>query len=761
MATNKEKLQILVEAQGIAKTKAQLNTLEKSMGGVGKVSNTMKFAVAGAAAAVGVGLFKGLSASIRVGKEFEQSMANVKAVSGATDVQFRALEKSAMALGASTKFTASEVAGLQTEYAKLGFTATEINNVTKGTLDLASAVGADLAEAATVAGSTLRGFGMDTKNTTRVTDVMAKSFSSSALDMQKFSDSMKYVAPVAKLAGFGVEGTTAMLGQLANAGIDGSMAGTALRKIFLELSNESSKLSDRLGGPISSVDELVPALQKLNDEGVSTAEMKDLVGQRAVSAFSILLDGAGDVDVLTESLRGAGGSAKEMADIQLATLEGKLTIMMSALSALGITIFKLIDGPINLLVTGFTGLINITDDVLSFFTESEVAAKKSTKTMKQHEASIRGIIKANKDLTISQQEQLLEESQNKLNKLTQEYIMARDNAEMMTFVWKERNAVHLETIRLREEEGLAQHEAASQALALVNEMQRQTDLEIANRDAILESVNAQGEQVAAAQERIDQLKQEAEIKAALKEAEGNGENGENGGTTEAEKNAVKLSELDAFLIEEHKIRLKSQGLELEMQEAHYTALAQTEAERDAIEEIFAKKKQQRKRQEINDTMASVSSLASMAAEANTKFAGSEKASARLKQIAAVANAYMAASDTFMSFGGWPLGVIPAGIALSTGLAQAKEIEKSIGQMKTAATGMDEIVDQPTTILAGEAGPEQVSITPLEGPNVAGPGGGGGENITVKIEGNVMTQEFVENELADAIKSAMRKGRFLS
>ena len=761
MATNKEKLQILVEAQGIAKTKAQLNTLEKSMGGVGKVSNTMKFAVAGAAAAVGVGLFKGLSASIRVGKEFEQSMANVKAVSGATDVQFRALEKSAMALGASTKFTASEVAGLQTEYAKLGFTATEINNVTKGTLDLASAVGADLAEAATVAGSTLRGFGMDTKNTTRVTDVMAKSFSSSALDMQKFSDSMKYVAPVAKLAGFGVEGTTAMLGQLANAGIDGSMAGTALRKIFLELSNESSKLSDRLGGPISSVDELVPALQKLNDEGVSTAEMKDLVGQRAVSAFSILLDGAGDVDVLTESLRGAGGSAKEMADIQLATLEGKLTIMMSALSALGITIFKLIDGPINLLVTGFTGLINITDDVLSFFTESEVAAKKSTKTMKQHEASIRGIIKANKDLTISQQEQLLEESQNKLNKLTQEYIMARDNAEMMTFVWKERNAVHLETIRLREEEGLAQHEAASQALALVNEMQRQTDLEIANRDAILESVNAQGEQVAAAQERIDQLKQEAEIKAALKEAEGNGENGENGGTTEAEKNAVKLSELDAFLIEEHKIRLKSQGLELEMQEAHYTALAQTEAERDAIEEIFAKKKQQRKRQEINDTMASVSSLASMAAEANTKFAGSEKASARLKQIAAVANAYMAASDTFMSFGGWPLGVIPAGIALSTGLAQAKEIEKSIGQMKTAATGMDEIVDQPTTILAGEAGPEQVSITPLEGPNVAGPGSGGGENITVKIEGNVMTQEFVENELADAIKSAMRKGRFLS
>ena len=365
MATSKEKLQIIVDAQGIAKTKAQLKAMEKQTGAAGKSFIGMAAGIAGATVAL-LAIGKGLSFAIRVGKEFEQSMANVKAISGATGSEFKALEANARKLGASTKFTASEVAGLQTSFAKLGFTSSEINKVTKGTLALAAATGSDLATSASVAGNTLRGFGLDVKNTGKVTDVMAKSFSSSALDMQKFSDSMKYVAPVAKLAGFEIEGTTAMLGQLANAGIDGSMAGTALRKIFLELSDESSTLSERLGGPIESVDELIPALERLNEEGVTTAEMKDMVGQRAISAFSILLEGAGDIDVLTESFRNSGGAAQAMADIQLDTLEGKLTIMNSAMEGLGIAIsdyllepFKSIIDVVTLVIGSITEFIEL------------------------------------------------------------------------------------------------------------------------------------------------------------------------------------------------------------------------------------------------------------------------------------------------------------------------------------------------------------------------------------------------------------------
>ena len=364
MATSKEKLQIIVDAQGIAKTKAQLKGMDSATGGATKSFGLMAAGIAGATVAL-YAMGKATSFAIRVSKEFEQGMANVKAISRATGAEFKALESNAKLLGRTTKFTATEVSGLQTEFAKLGFTTSEIQKVTKGTLALAAATGSDLATSAAVAGTTLRGFGLDASETGRVTDVMAKSFSSSALDMQKFTDSMKYVAPVAKLAGFGIEGTTAIMGQLANAGIDGSMAGTSLRKIFLELSNESSKLSKRLGGSVSSVDELIPALQRLNAEGVTTAEMKDLVGQRAISAFSIMLSGSEDVDTLAESLRNAGGAAQEMADIQLDTLEGKMTIMNSAMEGLGIAIGDKLSPAIQGAVEGFTGLLGVMTDIIT------------------------------------------------------------------------------------------------------------------------------------------------------------------------------------------------------------------------------------------------------------------------------------------------------------------------------------------------------------------------------------------------------------
>ena len=359
MATNKEKLQIIVDAQGIKKTRQQLKSLEKATGLSTKSFAGMASGILGVTTVL-YAFGKAAQFTVKVGKEFEQAMANVKAISNATNKEFKDLEQNAKLLGRSTKFTATEVANLQTEYAKLGFTASEINNVTKGTLDLASAVGSDLATSASVAGSTLRGFAMDTSETTRVTDIMAKSFSASALDMDKFSNSMTYVAPVAKLAGFEIEGTTAMLGQLANAGISGSMAGTSLRRIFLELSNESSKLSKRLGGSIKSVDELVPALEKLKLEGISTAEMKDLVGQRAISAFSVLIDGASDVDKLAESFRNAGGSAQRMAEIQLDTLQGRMTIAKSASEGLAIALMERMTPGLKNAVDGFTNLISST-----------------------------------------------------------------------------------------------------------------------------------------------------------------------------------------------------------------------------------------------------------------------------------------------------------------------------------------------------------------------------------------------------------------
>lgn len=270
-------------------------------------------------AAVGAGSFK-------LAADFEASMAKVKAVSGATASEFAALEKNALDLGSSTKFTATEVSGLQLEFSKLGFSAAEITKVTGATLALAQATGSDLATSAEVAGATLRGFGLDASETGRVTDVMAASFSSSALDMSSFQDSMKFVAPVAKAAGVSLEETTAMLAALANNGIKGSQAGTALRRIISDLGST--------GGNVAN------AIKRLANEGLNLADAKDEVGRSAQSALLVLSENIGVTDELTTSFGNATGTASEMAGIMDSTAEGSLAKMRSALEGAAIVIGK-------------------------------------------------------------------------------------------------------------------------------------------------------------------------------------------------------------------------------------------------------------------------------------------------------------------------------------------------------------------------------------------------------------------------------------
>jgi hypothetical protein len=259
---------------------------------------------------------------------FELQMSKVKAVSGATAEEFQALEEDAKRLGASTIFSASQVAELQTEFAKLGFTATEITQVTEATLALAQATDSDLARAAEVAGATLRGFGLDANETTRVTDVMAKSFSSSALDMEKFAESMKYVAPIANAAGVSIEETTSLLAVLANAGISGSQAGTSLRRILSELGSETGTTAEKIA--------------KLAAKGISMENAMDDVGRSAQSALLVLQKNVDTIPTLTTEFENAEGAAKEMASIMDNTTSGAMKGLASAFEGLMISIGEII-----------------------------------------------------------------------------------------------------------------------------------------------------------------------------------------------------------------------------------------------------------------------------------------------------------------------------------------------------------------------------------------------------------------------------------
>ena len=132
---------------------------------------------------------------------------------------------------------------------------------------------------------------------------------------------------------------------------------------------------------------------------------------------------------------------------------------------------------------------------------------------------------------------------------------------------------------------------------------------------------------------------------------------------------------------------------------------------------------------------------------------SEKAAKRVAQTQATVDMYASATAAYKAMVGIPLvgptlAVAAAASAVAAGVANIRNIEK-------AQYGMDEVVNKPTLILAGEAGAEQVSITPLEGENRDGPQGGGGVNLT--LNSPIMTKDFVEGELAEAIKTASRQG----
>jgi len=323
LATSKTNKTLIEKRKQLTAINRQLRTGGKNTAGWASALGSFQFkfnalgnVAANVTSAISRSVNRALRDAVKVVVDFDQAMADVKAITGATGKEFDALSDSARQLGGTTKFTASEVAKLQKEYAKLGLTTKEILKAQAATLDLAAATNTELPRAAEVVGITIRQFGLDAAEAGRVTDVMARSFTSSALDMEKFAEAMKFVGPAAKASGISLERTTAILGQLADAGISGSMAGTSLRQIMLALSKESGTFTEKIRAAAKG--------------GLDLAGASEEVQKRAATALLVLADGVDTVDAFTESLEDAAGAAKDMADVQLDTLAGQATLVKSA-----------------------------------------------------------------------------------------------------------------------------------------------------------------------------------------------------------------------------------------------------------------------------------------------------------------------------------------------------------------------------------------------------------------------------------------------
>jgi len=298
-----------------------------------------------------------ISQLITTGVDFARIRSTLLALNEGTNIDV--LIDDAKRLGSATEFTASQVGGLQIVLTKLGFNQQEILDATEATLNLATVTGEDLAQAGEVAAKTLRAFGLDSTQLVRVTDVMAKSFVRSALDLTKFRESMKTIAPIAKQLGFSIEDTTAFLAALTDAGIEGSMAGTALRSVFLKLADPTSELSLRLGDGVDSGEKLVAGLRELQDSGTDLAEILAITDVRSAAAFATILDGSDKVERLSKEFNNAAGSAANMAAIVRDDVRGDLDTATSAVEGLALNIFDSLEPAIRLVVQGFTGFISL------------------------------------------------------------------------------------------------------------------------------------------------------------------------------------------------------------------------------------------------------------------------------------------------------------------------------------------------------------------------------------------------------------------
>ena len=315
------------------------------------------------AAGLGYSLYKPVSQA----SDFESAMARVNAVAfsggnnrtaeqkAANAEAFKALQEQARELGRTTQYTAVQAAQTQENLARAGFSSNEIISAMPGLLSMAAAEGMDLANAADIAASTLRGFNLSADQTNRVADVLAQTSAASNTSIAALGDSMKYVAPVASGLGISVEEVSAMLGVMANAGIKGSQGGTALRAALNRLSKEPKAVAKALGelgiksrdadGNMRDMTELLTALQgKLKGMG-SADQMKylsNIFGTEAAAGMLAVMNSAvdgtlGQLKLLNYESNGILNEISEHIQIPIENLRAGMENALPAAQHLGIS----------------------------------------------------------------------------------------------------------------------------------------------------------------------------------------------------------------------------------------------------------------------------------------------------------------------------------------------------------------------------------------------------------------------------------------
>lgn len=305
----------------------------------------LKSSVLGFAAALGAGSM-GLKSFIDTAAAFEASVSKLSAILGTTPDKIKALTDDAKRLGETTKYTAAEATNLQIELAKLGLSRDEILKSTEAVLKFAQATDAGLAEAAALAGASLRMFGAEAAESARYTSAMAVATTKSALSFTYLQTAMPIVGPVAKAFNFTIEDTLALLGKLADAGFDASSAATATRNILLNLADSGGALAQALGGSAKTLPEIVEGLGRLKAQGVDLNTTLELTDKRSVAAFNAFLSSADSINTLRDSITGVEADLEQMAGTMADNIQGDVSALSSAWEALLLKFSESTNGPL-------------------------------------------------------------------------------------------------------------------------------------------------------------------------------------------------------------------------------------------------------------------------------------------------------------------------------------------------------------------------------------------------------------------------------
>lgn len=345
----------------------QINNTDQQFRGLKSTGEA--FTKVGGALTAGVTVpVMGIAASVvNTQMKFQDAMAKVQALSGASGAELKKLEDTAKQMGATTIFSASECADALGYMALAGWDANESAAGLPGVLNLAAASGMELAEASDMVTDYLTAFGLEADQAGRMADVLSYAQAHSNTTTQQLGDAFKNCAVNAHNAGMSLEETTAILGKLADQGLKGGEAGTALNAVIRDMTQKMKDGHIQIGNTKVAVQDANGNFRKMSDiiadvtkatdgmgDAEKTAALQSTFTADSIKAMGILCNtGADDIDKFTKALENSKGSAQKMSDMMNNTLSGSLKQLGSAWEALQLSLGDT-TGPLSLVIGMFT-----------------------------------------------------------------------------------------------------------------------------------------------------------------------------------------------------------------------------------------------------------------------------------------------------------------------------------------------------------------------------------------------------------------------